>query len=107
MKDMLRDALTPEDDGRAFTDAVLFRAAGALHRRRAAATASPLEAPVLGWLSRWARPWVIAVLVAVAALEMAPLVVAAPVPEAVGHSLSADAVTALMPEDVAAVTAGY
>ena len=33
MKDELKRLLDPADDGRAFTDAVLFKASGALHRR--------------------------------------------------------------------------
>ncbi len=61
MKDLLRMHLSPEDDGRAFTDAVLLRAAGALHRRRAARE----EASSAAWtlLAAWARPWLIAAIV--------------------------------------------
>lgn len=96
MKDLLRDHLTPDDDGRAFTDAVLFRAAGALHRR-----ARQADAPVLGWLERWARPWVIAALAAVAVAALMPALRPDVAPSGT-HALSADAVTALLPEDVAA-----
>jgi hypothetical protein len=60
MNDQLRRYLTPDDDGRAFTEAVLLRASGALHRRRAARQ-SP--SPAWIWLERWARPWIIAALV--------------------------------------------
>lgn len=105
MKNLLRKHLGPDDDGAAFTEAVLFRAAGALHRRRQAAAGA--DAPVLGWLESWARPWVIASLVALAALVMVPtLPRASDVPSGT-HALSADAVTALLPEDVAAAVTEY
>jgi hypothetical protein len=70
MKDLLGSHLTPADDGRAFTDAVLLQASGALHRRRAAADAA--QTPAFDWLARWARPWVVAALVAVAVLAIIP-----------------------------------
>ncbi len=105
-KNLLREALGPDDDGRAFTEAVLLRAAGALHRRRAAAAAGS-DAPVFGWLERWARPWVIAALVGLAMLTLAPVLPTRQPPEYVTHALSADAATALLPEEVAAVTAEY
>ena len=70
MKDELKNLLGPADDGRAFTEAVLFKASGALHRRRSAAEAS---APAWEWLARWARPWVVAVLFALALASMIPL----------------------------------
>lgn len=69
MKDELKRLLDPADDGRAFTDAVLFKASGALHRRRTAAEASE---PAWEWLARWARPWVVAALVAVAVIALYP-----------------------------------
>jgi len=47
MKDELKRLLTPADDGRAFTDAVLLRASGALHRR---------SGPARGWSPRSWRP---------------------------------------------------
>ena len=53
MKDLLKTYLSPEDDGVAFTDAVLMRAAGALHRRRAA---QPADSAAWTWLAAWARP---------------------------------------------------
>ncbi len=61
MNDLLRRHLEPDDDGRAFTDAVLLRAAGALHRRHAAHEAVVMRP----WsaLEAWARPWIIAALV--------------------------------------------
>ncbi len=64
MKDLLTRLLSPDDDGRAFTDAVLLRAAGALHRRRTAQAAA-LAHP-WAWLEAWARPWVIMALVGLA-----------------------------------------
>lgn len=65
MNDLLKRFLSPDDDGRAFTDAVLLRAAGALHRRRAAAEGRA-EGATWGWLERWARPWLIAAIVGLA-----------------------------------------
>lgn len=62
MNDLLRRHLSPADDGRAFTDAVLLRAAGALHQRRAAAGAQG-ESPAWNTLAAWARPWLIAAIV--------------------------------------------
>ena len=70
MKDELRNLLGPADDGRAFTDAVLFKASGALHRRRAAADAA---APAWEWLARWGRPWVVATLVVIALIALIPV----------------------------------
>jgi len=55
MNDLLKGLLSPDDDGRAFADAVLLRAAGALHRRRATAEAAGSQA--WAWLAAWARPW--------------------------------------------------
>ena len=63
MNDLLRRLLTPNDDGRAFTDAVLLRAAGALHRRRRAPATAGLA---WTWLETWARPWLIAAIIGVA-----------------------------------------
>lgn len=65
MKDLLMPYLTPDDDGRAFTEAVLLRASGALHRRRLAA-AGAAAVPLWGLLERWAQPWVIAMLIGIA-----------------------------------------
>jgi hypothetical protein len=64
MNDLLRRHLEPDDDGRAFTEAVLLRSAGALHRRRAAAA----SVAVHPWaaLEAWARPWIIAAIVGLA-----------------------------------------
>ena len=64
MNDLLRRHLDPDDDGRAFTDAVLLRAAGALHRRHTARE----TAAALPWaaLEAWARPWIIAAIVGLA-----------------------------------------
>lgn len=69
---LLRDLLGPADDGRGFTEAVLLRAAGALHRRRAAAESAQAHLPAFGWLERWARPWVVALLVLLAAAALVP-----------------------------------
>jgi hypothetical protein len=71
IKDHLLRLLTPDDDGRAFVDAVLLSASGALHRRRTAAQAPAL--PPLAWLERWARPWVVAALVGVALAAALPV----------------------------------
>lgn len=68
MKDHLRDLLTPADDGRGFTDAVLFQASGALARRRQAVE----DEPLLGWLGQWARPWLVAALFVVAIIGIGP-----------------------------------
>jgi hypothetical protein len=70
MDELLKRLLTPDDDGRAFTEAVLLRASGALHRRGQAAAGAAV--PAWAWLERWARPWVIAALVTLAALATAP-----------------------------------
>ena len=64
MNDQLKLLLSPADDGRAFVDAVLLRAAGALHRRRTAAEAAGDVAWT--WLEAWARPWLIAAILALA-----------------------------------------
>jgi len=91
MNDLLRRHLEPDDDGRAFTDAVLLRAAGALHRRRAAletATAMPWAA-----LESWARPWIIAALVGLALVMALPGIEGAK-PAAAAPTLTADLVGA-------------
>ncbi len=62
MNDLLKRHLSPSDDGRAFTDAVLLRAGGALHQRRAAADLRG-ESPAWNTLAAWARPWLIAAIV--------------------------------------------
>ena len=62
MDEHLRRHLTPPDDGRGFVEAVLFRAAGALARRRQAAT----DGPTWSLLEFWARPWLIAALLLIA-----------------------------------------
>ena len=70
MNELLRRHLEPDDDGHAFTEAVLLRAAGALHRRRAAhegAAALPWTA-----LEAWARPWIVAAIVGAALLLAVP-----------------------------------
>jgi hypothetical protein len=72
MKDMLERHLTPDDDGRAFTDAVLLRASGALHRRRAAAAQSQ-GGTLWTLLERWGRPWVIAMLIGIAVAAAVPV----------------------------------
>ncbi len=103
LKDLLRDLLNPADDGRAFTEAVLLRASGALYRRRAGTAGEP----VLGWLERWARPWVIAALMGAAMLALVPALPRDVPPPSGTHALSADAVTALLPVDVAATVTDY
>ena len=106
MKDRLREHLTPRDDGRAFVDAVLLRASGALYRRLRQAGASP--APAWGWLARWARPWVVALLILAAGLALYPTyrpasrVELSPETEARAEAL----VVAAQPEDVFALVEG-
>lgn len=68
MDEHLKRYLTPGDDGRAFLEAVLFRASGALARRRQAAE----EGPTWSLLEVWARPWVIAALFLLALLLVVP-----------------------------------
>lgn len=105
MKDLLRRHLTPDDDGRAFVEAVLFRASGALYRRRAATVAA---LPAWGWLERWARPWVLALLFLLAFATLLPLRRPAPVEQAAADAEArAEALlTAAQPEDVFALTEG-
>lgn len=62
MDEHLKAHLTPPDDGRGFTEAVLFRASGALARRRRAVA----EGPTWSLLEIWARPWLIAALLLLA-----------------------------------------
>jgi hypothetical protein len=64
MNDLLKRLLSPDDDGRAFADAVLLRAAGALHRRRTAADGAGSLAWT--WLEAWAHPWLIAAIIVLA-----------------------------------------
>jgi len=100
MKDELQRLLTPEDDGRGFTEAVLLRAAGALARRRAAAEQS---ATSWSWLERWARPWLVAALLVLAVAALVPSAPAPPAPRvAVGDTAGNDEMTALLPDDLAA-----
>lgn len=103
MKNWLKHLLTPDDDGRAFTDAVLLRAAGALHRRR---TPAPADLPALDWLARWARPWVMATLVLITALAIIPAMPFARGSHAVASALrEADAMDAsLVPLDMVVAT---
>jgi len=86
MNDRLRHLLSPDDDGRAFTEAVLLRAAGALHRRRAAAGAAAVP---WAWLEAWARPWLIAAIVGLALAIAVPELRQGP-PAAATPSLTAD-----------------
>jgi hypothetical protein len=104
MNDQLRDALTPADDGRAFTDAVLLQASGALHRRRAAAAD---QVPALDWLASWARPWVVAALVAIAAIVLIPTRQSwTRVPQAASVAADSEALAAsLLPADMALAAA--
>jgi hypothetical protein len=104
MIEHLKRLLTPADDGRAFTEAVLFKASGALHRRRQLAEA---QAPAVEWLARWARPWVVATLFVLAMIAFVPFrpwgaahAAASPAP-ADSEVMSA----ALMPSDIAAASA--
>jgi hypothetical protein len=70
MKNLLTIHLSPADDGRAFTDAVLLRAAGALHRRRTAVLAG--EGAPWAWLAAWARPWLIAAIIGISLAIVLP-----------------------------------
>jgi hypothetical protein len=97
MTDHLRELLTPADDGRAFVDAVLLRASGALHRRRQAAE----TAPVLGWIGLWARPWLVAALLVLAVLGLLPALPAEPPAASVAEY---PVLSSALPEDVAAIT---
>ncbi len=72
MNEHLRDLLDPSDDGRAFTDAVLLRASGALARRRAAAAAAAANGSPWAWLEAWARPWLVAAALTAAVLALWP-----------------------------------
>lgn len=103
MKDELRRVLDPGDDGRAFTDAVLLRASGALYRRRRAAD---VQAGALDWLAAWARPWLVT---AVLALAFAAAVL--PLLPARGSATAAEPAEAALlaapqPEDMLVVTIG-
>jgi hypothetical protein len=106
VNDDLKRHLTPDDDGRAFVDAVLLRASGALYRRRQNATAG---VPAWEWLARWARPWLVALLLLVAFVSLLPRG-GAPAPQdqmAAETEARAEAlVTAAQPEDVFAQTGG-
>jgi hypothetical protein len=92
MNDLLRRHLEPDDDGRAFTDAVLLRAAGALRRRQTAgesATALPWAA-----LEAWARPWIIAAIVGLALIMALPGLESGPAVASATPTLTADLVGA-------------
>ena len=105
MNEELRKHLTPDDDGRAFTDAVMLRAAGALHRRRAAAEGA--QQPAWDWLASWARPWVVASLIAIALITMIPFRTPSNPPRT-ASAASADSeamVASLLPADMALATA--
>jgi hypothetical protein len=105
MNELLKRHLTPDDDGRAFTEAVLLRASGALYRRRTAAVGA--DAPAWEWLQRWARPWVVAALIALAGAALVPALPrgggSAPAETA---SASDALLTAPVPDLVLAVTYG-
>jgi hypothetical protein len=105
MRDLLRRHLSPDDDGHAFVEAVLFRASGTLHRRRAATSAA---LPAWGWLERWARPWVVVMLILLAFATLLPLRRPAPVEQvAADAEVQTEALlTAAQPEDVFALTEG-
>ena len=68
MDEHLRRHLTPPDDGRGFAEAVVFRASGALARRRQAVA----EGPTWSILEFWARPWLIAALLLLALAIVIP-----------------------------------
>lgn len=68
LNDQMRALLSPADDGRGFADAVLLEASGRLARRRAGLEASSPWT----WLERWARPWVLGLLAALALVVVLP-----------------------------------
>ncbi len=104
MNDQLKRLLDPGDDGRAFTEAVLLKASGALYRRRAAAEA---RSNAWDWLERWARPWLVAALVIVAVAAAVPLLRHAPAAgNAVEPVSEASVLAAPQPEDLLAVSLG-
>jgi hypothetical protein len=88
MDEHLKRYLAPGDDGLAFTEAVLFRASGALARRRQAV----VEGPTWSLLEIWARPWVIAAVLLLAFAVVVPSRPWGPEPAAAADAgLSADA----------------
>jgi hypothetical protein len=110
MKNELKRLLDPGDDGRAFTEAVLLRASGALYRRRQAVEA---RAGAWQWLERWARPWLVAALLVLAvAASLSTLAAPSGAPATATASASpepegaASLLTAPQPEDILAVTLG-
>jgi hypothetical protein len=107
VKEYLKNLLSPADDGRAFTDAVLLKASGALFRRRAAAQAALAQRPAWEWLAQWARPWVVAALAALAVVAIYPSRpwASAPASFAVAPADSDVMNAALLPADMAVATA--
>lgn len=88
MDEHLKRYLSPGDDGLAFTEAVLFRASGALARRRQATA----DGPTWSLLEIWARPWVIAAVLLLALAVVVPSRPWGPEPAATADAgLSADA----------------
>jgi hypothetical protein len=101
INELLRSLLGPDDDGRGFTEAVLLRAAGALHRRRLAAEAAIAEVPPFGWLERWARPWLVAALILLAAAALVPAQWNEAPPAGITAAADTDAmVAAMLPVDM-------
>ncbi len=88
MNDLLKRLLSPDDDGRAFTDAVLLRASGALHRRRAAADTT--RGLAWTWLEAWARPWLVAAIIILALALALPVGRGAPSSAQATPTLAAD-----------------
>lgn len=101
MKNELRQALDPGDDGRAFTEAVLIKASGALYRRgRQDARTGAWQ-----WLEQWARPWLVTALLAVAlAAAAVPLLPRGGSAAALDPVPEADMLAAPQPEDMLVVT---
>jgi len=89
LNDLLKRLLSPDDDGRAFTDAVLLRAAGALHRRRAAA-GDTTRGLAWTWLEAWAHPWLIAAIIILALALALPVGRGAPSSAPATPTLAAD-----------------
>ena len=93
MNDLLKRHLSPQDDGGAFADAVLLRAAGALHRRRTAAERRTVG-PAWATLAAWARPWIIAAIVGLGVAIALPALQRPATEAAAEPSLTADLVGA-------------
>jgi len=109
MRNELKQLLDSGDDGRAFTEAVLLRASGALYRRRQGAAA---RADAWQWLEHWARPWLVAALLVLAVAASLTTLAAPRTPATAASAASAEPAAAAsllaapQPEDILAATLG-